>query len=148
MSSYSREEITGSDKARGARRVHTAYFLATPLIAALKVIRIVFRVDMRVAFATPGAFDDEAKEHRALVFAGAMIVKYYDDIQIVEALERDLQGRDAGYAMPPMHDAFIRAAQVMAKVPAVVEYINNLGIRAELVHGAKSENDNDSRSNA
>jgi hypothetical protein len=146
MSSYSREEITGSDKARGAWRVKTAHFLATPFIVILSIIRIAFHVDMRISFATPGSYHRLDKEERDFILAGAMLVKYYDDIQIVEAVEPVFEGHDAGYVMPPMHDALLRAAHVMAKSPRIVTHLNNLGIHAELVHGAKSENDNDSRS--
>jgi hypothetical protein len=148
MSSYSREEITGSGKARGAWRVKTAHFLATPFIVILSIIRIVLRVDVRISFATPGTYHKLDTEKDNFILAGAMMVKYYDDVQIVEAVEPGFEGRDAGYVMPPMHDAFLRAARAMAKTPSIVAHLNNLGIHAELVHGAKSENDNDSRSNA
>jgi hypothetical protein len=148
MFSETNETTTGNPKHPHVWRINAAYFFATPLIMCLSVIRAVFRVEVSVAFASPGAFEREQARHSALVGAGTMVVKYHDDVQIVEAVEPQFEGRDAGYTMPLMHDAFLRAAKAMAQVPDVVDRFNKLGIHSSLIHGDKPEHDNDSRSDA
>ncbi len=153
MRNYSGEETKGLETSPYARRVKMAYFLATPFLAILSIIRVTMRVDLKVTVASPGMLEAEKRQHSALVGAGTMLVRYYDDIQLVEAVESQFEGRDAGYMMPPMHDAFLRAAQAMAELPDVIDRFNKLGMHATLVHGEASDmtepkNDNDSRSNA
>jgi hypothetical protein len=141
MFSETSETTSGNPNSRYVWRIKAAYFFATPLILCLSIIRAVFRIDLNLAFGSPGAFHMEKQRLNGLATVGAMVVKYYDDIQIVPALEEEHAGRDAGYVMPPMHDAFLRAAQAMAKTQEVVEFLEKHRINSSLI----SKNDNDSR---
>lgn len=144
MFSETSETTSGNPNSRYLWRIKAAYFFATPLILCLSVIRAVFRIDLSLAFGSPGAFHADKQRLEALSMVGAMVVKYYDDVQFVPAFEEEYVGRDGGYLIPPMHAAFLRAAMAMAKIPGVVEVLEKGKINSTLI----SKNDNDSRSNA
>jgi hypothetical protein len=144
MFSKTSENTSGNPNSPYAWRIKAAYFFATPLVLCLSIIRAVFRVDLTLAFGSPGAFHAEKQRLEALSMVGAMAVKYYDDVQFVPAFEEEYAGRDGGYLIPPMHAAFLRAAMAMAKIPEVVEALEKNKVNSSLI----SKNDNDSRGNA
>ncbi len=144
MFSETNEYISGNPNSPYVWRIKAAYFFAAPLIMCLSVIRAVFRVDATVAIGTPGVFVRERRTANTLTIIGAMVVRYYDDVQAVPALEEEYAGRDAGYLTPPMHDAFIRAAMAVSNIPAVRALLVEDNIPSSLIN----KNDNDSRGNA